>query len=211
LNRRDRKREETRSKLLAAAMTEFAKHGLYATRIEDITESADIAKGTFYNYFNSRQDLVAQLLTKGVELLEQEYFNRIAVESPVESRLRALVEQQEAFWRDHPGFALLFHQARGWLLLEPEAPALKRTFQKYLECISRLLYPPTGPTEPAAHRSIQEAAALAGMIAGYRSFAFAAGLEMDLCFAKHIAAASISNFYNIAGRDEYPLPGAMQA
>lgn len=191
MNRRDRKKEQTRSRLLQAAISQFAKRGLYATRIEDITETADVAKGAFYNYFDSKHGLIAALLAEGIALFEAGYLDGISQEIPAPERIRALVEKQETFWQDHPEFALLFHQARGLLLLERNESKLKNAFRAYLECIARNLQGPEDQATSQSEQRIQQAAALAGLIAGYRSFAFAAGLPMDVQYAVRIAVSGV--------------------
>jgi AcrR family transcriptional regulator len=55
------RRERTRRKLLTAAMTVFAQRGLDAPVIEDFIEAAGVARGTFYNYFKTPQELLAAL------------------------------------------------------------------------------------------------------------------------------------------------------
>jgi AcrR family transcriptional regulator len=175
---------------MQAAMDQFVNRGIYATRIEDITETADVAKGAFYNYFDSKHDLIAALLSQGIELFETDYLNGITQEPSEVKRVRSLVENQETFWREHPEFALLFHQARGLLLLEPGESGLKNVFRNYLGCIARNLQAPGDRRRQSAKR-IQRAAALAGLIAGYRSFAFAAGLQMDVQYAVQIAVSSV--------------------
>lgn len=54
-NRRERKKEETRSRILSSAFKLFAENGFEATTIDQIAEAADIGKGTFYNYFSSKE------------------------------------------------------------------------------------------------------------------------------------------------------------
>ena len=68
-DRRQRKKETTRKALLDAAIALMAERGLYATRIEDITERADLGKGAFYNYFLSKDALVAALAKAGLNAL----------------------------------------------------------------------------------------------------------------------------------------------
>src|ERR1051326_3592539 len=63
--RRQRHREEVRARLLTAAADLFSRHGIANTRVETITEAADVAKGTFFNYFVSKE-AVAVELAKGV-------------------------------------------------------------------------------------------------------------------------------------------------
>jgi AcrR family transcriptional regulator len=53
--------EQRRDELMNAAQTLFLKHGVAPTTIEQITSGADVAKGTFYLHFSSKEDLLAAL------------------------------------------------------------------------------------------------------------------------------------------------------
>lgn len=53
--RRERKKEVTRNRLLEIAFKLFSQQGFYNTTVDQITEEADIGKGTFYNYFSSKE------------------------------------------------------------------------------------------------------------------------------------------------------------
>jgi AcrR family transcriptional regulator len=53
-----KKRERTRSALLDSAISVFASKGFEATRIIDITSHADLANGTFYNYYQDKDELL---------------------------------------------------------------------------------------------------------------------------------------------------------
>ncbi len=57
--RHARRRELTRASLLQAARTLFARQGVEATRISEITEEADVGFGSFYNHFDSKEGIVA--------------------------------------------------------------------------------------------------------------------------------------------------------
>jgi len=57
--RRARRQAETRARILRAALDLFAKQGYAATTVEQITEAADIGKGTFFNYFPSKEHVLA--------------------------------------------------------------------------------------------------------------------------------------------------------
>ena len=52
------KRERTRQALIDAAIEVLAARGLEATSIDDLMRSAGMARGTFYNYFQTRDDVV---------------------------------------------------------------------------------------------------------------------------------------------------------
>jgi AcrR family transcriptional regulator len=60
--RTETKRERTRTALLAAAHRLMTDKGVEATSLIEITDAADVAAGTFYNYFQSKEDVAAQVL-----------------------------------------------------------------------------------------------------------------------------------------------------
>ncbi len=55
------RRARTRALLLASARALFGREGGRATRVEDVCETASIARGTFYNYFPSFDALQSAL------------------------------------------------------------------------------------------------------------------------------------------------------
>ncbi len=58
MGRRERKAAETRLKLFRCALQLFAEHGFPNVTVEDITEAADVGKGTFFNYFESKDHVL---------------------------------------------------------------------------------------------------------------------------------------------------------
>ncbi len=62
--RRQRRREETGTKIFMAAMELFARKGFAQTRVEEITQAADVGKGTFFNYFPSKGHVLEYFISK---------------------------------------------------------------------------------------------------------------------------------------------------
>jgi AcrR family transcriptional regulator len=60
--RQARRRERTRTKLLEAARALFARQGVESTRINEITEAADVGFGSFYNHFESKEAIAEAVL-----------------------------------------------------------------------------------------------------------------------------------------------------
>jgi AcrR family transcriptional regulator len=58
--RRERHRVETRDRIVRHALQLFSERGVSATTIEDITEAADVGKGTFFNYFPSKEHVLTE-------------------------------------------------------------------------------------------------------------------------------------------------------
>jgi AcrR family transcriptional regulator len=57
-----RTRDKRRKALLKAATRVFARKGYRAASISDIIQTADVARGTFYIYFRSKQDIFAAIV-----------------------------------------------------------------------------------------------------------------------------------------------------
>lgn len=70
--RMDRKREETRQKVIAATLALISAQGYEAVTMEQIAEKADIAKGTLYNYYPVKEAIIA------------EYIDRLSIERNLE-------------------------------------------------------------------------------------------------------------------------------
>jgi len=65
-DRHARRREQTRAKLVQAARTLFARQGVDNTRINEITDEADVGFGSFYNHFESKEAIVEAVLVETV-------------------------------------------------------------------------------------------------------------------------------------------------
>jgi AcrR family transcriptional regulator len=63
-DRSARRRARTRAKLMDAARTLFARQGVQATRINEITEEADVGFGSFYNHFAGKEEIVEAVLAE---------------------------------------------------------------------------------------------------------------------------------------------------
>jgi AcrR family transcriptional regulator len=61
LGRRERKKAETRQRILSAAARLFTSQGFEATTIDEIAEDADVSRGTFFNYYAEKSALMAAL------------------------------------------------------------------------------------------------------------------------------------------------------
>ena len=57
-DRRQRRSALIRERLFRASLDLFAQRGFADTTVEDITNAADVGKGTFFNYFPSKDHLL---------------------------------------------------------------------------------------------------------------------------------------------------------
>ncbi len=71
LSRRERKKEATRRRIFEAAISLFRDKGFEDTTVDEITEKADVGRGTFFNYFPKKESVLAYLSEERVALAEE--------------------------------------------------------------------------------------------------------------------------------------------
>jgi AcrR family transcriptional regulator len=69
--RTDRRRERTRGKLTDATRELIAEKGVAGLRIQEITERADVALGSFYNHFDSKEAVVEAVIAESLQGLTE--------------------------------------------------------------------------------------------------------------------------------------------
>ena len=57
--------------ILKAAEKLFAQNGFYGTEVEQIAKTAGMAKGTVYNYFTNKEEILISIIESGIDELEQ--------------------------------------------------------------------------------------------------------------------------------------------
>lgn len=81
---------EHRQRLLEAAAAEFAVKGLDAARIDDISLAAGLAKGTIYNYFDSKVDVFRAVVEEWARRTAEER-ESVPDDAPIRDQLLAIV------------------------------------------------------------------------------------------------------------------------
>lgn len=67
-------RETRKEKIRQAALQQFAKQGLFGTRIQDIAEAADIAQGLLYHYYPSKDAIFEDLIDDALNKINEASF-----------------------------------------------------------------------------------------------------------------------------------------
>jgi AcrR family transcriptional regulator len=92
--RRERKKTQVRERILAVALELFSRHGLDAVTVEHIADVADLGKGTIYNYFPTKEDIVVAFMAD-LELRVQARVTRLTASTgSLESLLTGFVRHQ---------------------------------------------------------------------------------------------------------------------
>lgn len=69
--------EEKKIKILNAAKLEFSRVPIEKASIKNIVEKADIARGSFYQYFESKEDLLEYIITENMGNFHNKMFETI--------------------------------------------------------------------------------------------------------------------------------------
>jgi len=92
-DRRSRRSLEHRERLFRAALHLFAKKGFAETTVEDITNAADLGKGTFFNYFPSKEHILLAFGEMQLAKLQSAVEQARRTSEPMPQFLRSLGER----------------------------------------------------------------------------------------------------------------------
>ena len=117
------KGRRTRDRLLAGARRAFGDSGSYVeTRITDIAKESGVAYGSFYTYFDSKEQLFFELAAAVVNEMYEEGTSRYRGDDPTE-RIDAANRQFLASYRAHAVMMTIIEQAAA---LYPDLRELRR-------------------------------------------------------------------------------------
>jgi AcrR family transcriptional regulator len=160
----------TRQELLLAGRQLFSTKGLYESRVEDLTRTARIAKGTLYLYFRDKDDLVRAVVTAGFELLQRRVRAETEGKRSLDGVLRAIVAAHLAFFQENPDLMRIFHQARGMLKFDrPRWRPLRQPLLQHLALVAELLGQALPLARMTAAQRFDLAIQLFGMVSGVTS------------------------------------------
>lgn len=102
-----------KEELLAVALTLFRKNGVDNTTVSDIVKEAHVAQGTFYNYFQSKDDIFADTLEKATENTLEEIQKTVKRKDigPVE-KIKLLTQQDFLMNRQNDSLFDALHESR---------------------------------------------------------------------------------------------------
>jgi TetR/AcrR family transcriptional regulator, cholesterol catabolism regulator len=92
VGRRERHKQQTRERIIAAAAASFAEQGFDDTTFDDIAERADVARATVFNYFGDKQQLLRAYLGGRRAWLQALLNDEAATEQGSAARLAQLLD-----------------------------------------------------------------------------------------------------------------------
>lgn len=169
--RHQKRAEKTHRKLKQAALDIFSEKSVDAATIDEITQKADVGKGTLYQHFSNKEDIVVTLVGEAVEHLVARIRSCKTKPESLEDMLEHMLNAHYEFSLESKEEYLLLFQGRLLLKLQSETlEELEEPYLHYLEAIEEQLSGYLSPRiDPVKVRRLT--CAVAGFVFGFLSFA----------------------------------------
>ena len=125
-------RSSRKYQIIKAALKIFAEEGYHKASIAQISQEANISKGLIYNYFESKKDLLKEVLYQGIEGIK-ESFSQIEDELDAPEELEIFIKGGIGIMEDESDFYKFYFA----VIMQPEVYAIVK--ENYPEYVGELL------------------------------------------------------------------------
>lgn len=101
--------ETRRQQILLAAEIVLLKEGIENFTIDQVISHAQIAKGTVYKYYKSRDHLFAEMSVKSVEMLFTSFKTAVMEENSSIGKIHSVIKSCYQFYRNYPQYYSLLN------------------------------------------------------------------------------------------------------
>jgi len=133
---RDKQKAEVKSALVRVGEELFRTKGFTETTIEDITGTAGVARGTFYNYFQTKEELALEILYETEELTTEQVDDFFATTPGTDNQIQAIIANAVEWTLKRPELVLvtmLEKMKRGLTPEHPNGPLFRRMVTEAFE------------------------------------------------------------------------------
>lgn len=107
-SRRERKKTAIREQIIAKGVELFSRHGITDVSVDQIAEAADIGKGTIYNYFQSKEDIVVAFMVNFEREVQKTLTSLIKSQRSPDATLSAFIVRQFRMKARYHSFVRVF-------------------------------------------------------------------------------------------------------
>lgn len=100
--------EDKKSRICAAAINLFSNKSFNQTTVEEIARETGVGKGTFYNYFESKEYLLNFLLDYGTVKLINYVRDSIKEEMPADDKLETAIDSHLQYFGDNHDYFVFY-------------------------------------------------------------------------------------------------------
>lgn len=139
---RQRKKRETRARIIDVAIRMFGERGIAAPTVEEIAAAADVGKGTIYNYFATKEEIVVAFMVEVEKRVQAKVSDFAMRRGPLESILADFIRYQLELKEPYRDFVRVFMAqvyTRGAELLPHFEEMQKAINPPLIELFERLL------------------------------------------------------------------------
>lgn len=108
--------DDTRMRIIFAAMKAVRRYGLEGVRIQNVSELAEISPGALYRYFDSKETLILECFTyvdkQAARVFDQLELNPLTMLSDPMGAVKSLWLPYFRFWTSHPDETVFYHRFR---------------------------------------------------------------------------------------------------
>ena len=172
--------KRTRRRLKKAALDVFSEKSIDAATVEEITEKADVGKGTLYQHFEDKEEIVITLVEEAVDHLIEHVRSYESLPETLEEMLEHLLNSHYRFYLDsEEEFLLLF---QGKLLAKLQSETLDELEEPYLRYLGEIESQVSSYLSPRINslKIRRLACAVAGFVFGFFSFAMIGMTEGEI-------------------------------
>ncbi len=179
-SRSQKRAKRTRKKLKKAALDVFSEKSIDAATVEEITQKADLGKGTLYQHFTDKDEIVITLIEEAANHLIERIHSYDSPPGTLDEILEHLLNAHYEFLVDcREEFLLLF---QGKLLLKLQSETLDELEEPYLRYLAEIEEQLSTYLSPGIDslkvRSL--ACVVAGFVFGFFSFAMIGMTEDEI-------------------------------
>jgi len=107
--RKKREQEQRRKSIITAAKQAFSEKGFMAATMDGIAQGCDLAKGTLYLYFKSKEDLYVSIMVEGAAILRKDLVKIADLSLPADRLLGELLRTYYNFYeKNREYFRIMF-------------------------------------------------------------------------------------------------------
>ena len=128
----DREREIIRNDLVATGRELFGTFGLKKTSIEDLTKAVGIAQGSFYTFFNSKEELYLEVMDREGEAIKQKLLKEENIKDLTRERFKSFFKKVFEIVNSNPIIRQMFFEEEVDILIRKIPPEKMKEYHKKL-------------------------------------------------------------------------------
>lgn len=128
----DREREIIRNDLIKAGRELFGAYGLKKTSIEDLTKAVGIAQGSFYTFFNSKEELYLEVMDREGEAIKEQLLKEDDIKELTRDKFKSFFKKVFEVVSSNPIIRQMFFEEEVDILIRKIPPEKMKEYNKRL-------------------------------------------------------------------------------